>query len=122
VLSNFYRAAAAGGAITRRAASGLAIAATLVVLTACGQGLTPGSGLGPDAGPAPGAIGTGSIKIGLLLPLSATGNAGSTAKALQNAAELALSEIPSADIQLVPVDTKGTPESNSSSDRCSPPK
>jgi ABC-type branched-subunit amino acid transport system substrate-binding protein len=110
VLAYLNRAAATGGTISRRAATGLAIAATLVVLTACGQGFSPSTGLGTDTGTDAGAIGTGSIKIGLLLPLTATGNAGTTAKALQNAAELALSEIPSADIQLVPIDTKGTPD------------
>jgi len=93
----------------RRLAGGLAVAATAMIASACSSGLDTGQGFGPDTPPSD-AIGTGSIKIALLLPLTASGNAGSTAKALQNAAELALSEIPSADIQLVPLDTRGTPE------------
>lgn len=104
----FKGSAARGGAISRRAFGGLAVAASLAVLTGCGQGVGPG--LGPTMQPTGDAIGSGSIKVALLLPLSATGNAGTTAKAMQNAAELALSEIPSADIQLVPLDTRGTPE------------
>jgi ABC-type branched-subunit amino acid transport system substrate-binding protein len=108
VLAFLSRAAATGGAITRRTAGGLAFTATVLLLAACGQNMSPG--FGPGAMPPPDAIGTGSIRVGLLLPLSASGNAGSTAKAMQNAAEFALSELPSADIQLVPLDTKGTPE------------
>ncbi len=109
MLAYLKRAAASGGTITRRAFAGLTLAASVGALTACGPGMSPGPGF--DTGQPPGgAIGTGSIKVALLLPLSATGNAGTTAKAMQNAAELALSEVPSADIQLVPVDTKGTAE------------
>jgi len=110
VFAYLTRAARFGGTMTRRAASGLALAATLFAVAACGDGFTPAPGAGTGTGPLPGGIGSGSIKIGLLLPLSATGNAGTTAQALQNSAELALSELPSADIQLVPLDTKGTPE------------
>lgn len=95
-------------AYLRRAATGLTVGVTLVFLSACGQSFGPT--LGPGGEPSADVIGTGSIKIALLLPLSASGGSATTARALQNAAELALSEIPSADIQLVPVDTRGTPE------------
>lgn len=94
---------------TGRVIKGAALGLTALAVASCSTGLETGPGLAPG-GQAGNAIGTGSIKIGLLLPLTATGNAGTTAKALQNAAELALSEIPSADIQLVPVDTRGTAE------------
>lgn len=104
----FYRAVAESGARARRLAGGLAIAATAVVVSACGGGFDTGPGAGPIMPPSD-AIGTGSIKIALLLPMTATGHA-DVARAFQNSAELALSEIPSADIQLLPVDTKGTPE------------
>ena len=38
------------------------------------------------------AVGTGQIKVGLLLPLSGAGNAGVAAQSMRNAAELALAE------------------------------
>src|SRR5262249_9176323 len=38
------------------------------------------------------SIGTGQIKVGLLLPLSAAGNAGLAGQSMRNAAELALAE------------------------------
>lgn len=53
-------------------------------------------------------IGTGSVKVALLLPMSATGNAGKTATALKQAAELALFEFNNPDILLIPKDTQGT--------------
>jgi ABC-type branched-subunit amino acid transport system substrate-binding protein len=53
-------------------------------------------------------VGTGSVKVALLLPLSSPGGAGSTAKALKQAAEMALFEFNNPDIVLVPKDTQGT--------------
>jgi hypothetical protein len=54
------------------------------------------------------AIGSGSVKVALLLPLSAAGSAGAHATALKQAAELALFEFNNPDIVLVPKDTRGT--------------
>ncbi|MEJ8572699.1 penicillin-binding protein activator [Microbaculum marinum] len=104
------RAAAAGRRRLRGLAGGMSVAAAALIVGACSQGFESGPPVDPGATATSNAIGTGSIKIALLLPLSATGNAGSTAQALQNSAELALSEIPSADLQLLPIDTRGTPE------------
>jgi branched-chain amino acid transport system substrate-binding protein len=59
----------------------------------------------PDSNP---ALGTGAYKVGLVLPLSAGGNAGATATAMRNAAEMALAELRAADIQLLPKDDSGT--------------
>jgi len=53
-------------------------------------------------------IGTGTVKVALLLPLSATGNAGKSAKALKQAAELALFAYDNPDIILIPKDTQGS--------------
>lgn len=53
-------------------------------------------------------IGSGSVKVALLLPMSASGNAGTTARALKQAAELALFEFNNPDIVLIPKDTQGT--------------
>ncbi len=55
-------------------------------------------------------IGTGSVRVALLLPLSATGNAGQIATAFRNAAELALRDFKTADIQILVKDDQGTTE------------
>jgi ABC-type branched-subunit amino acid transport system substrate-binding protein len=63
----------------------------------------------PQAGPAvPGmTIGAGEIKAGLILPLSAGGNAGIAGQAMRNAAEMALSEFNAPNIQLLVMDDGG---------------
>jgi branched-chain amino acid transport system substrate-binding protein len=69
-------------------------------------GSPPAAPATPDAtSPAPGA---GDYKVGLVLPFSATGNAGSVALAMRNAAEMALADFRSANIQLLPKDDGGT--------------
>jgi hypothetical protein len=57
---------------------------------------------------APGAIGTGKVRVGLILPLSAPGNVGQAAQSMRNAAELALTEFKNPDIQLLLKDSGGT--------------
>ncbi|MGH6827145.1 penicillin-binding protein activator [Methyloceanibacter sp.] len=75
-----------------------------VLLAGCGGG----SGPGPIA---PGMTGsTGAVKVALLLPLTGSGNTPSVAKALKQAAELALFDFDNPSVSLVPKDTKGTPE------------
>ncbi len=53
-------------------------------------------------------IGNGSVKVALLLPKSATGTAGQTGQIFQNAAELALLDSPSSNVQLLVIDTGAT--------------
>ena len=53
---------------------------------------------------------TGAVKVALLLPLTGSGNTPSVAKALKQAAELALFDFDNPAITLVPKDTKGTPD------------
>ena len=53
---------------------------------------------------------TGTPKIALLLPLSASGGPGTAALALKNAAELAMADLPGASIELVVKDERGTPD------------
>ncbi len=88
---------------TRRAALGLILAAPAVGCAAVQSTISnfssylPGQGPGPAPAPAgppqePTAVGTGSIRVGLLLPLSGAGNAGVAAQSMRNAAELALAE------------------------------
>ncbi len=57
----------------------------------------------------PGAtIGTGQVKVGLILPLSAPGNAGLAGQSMRNAAEMALAEFNAPNIQLLVKDDGGT--------------
>jgi branched-chain amino acid transport system substrate-binding protein len=50
----------------------------------------------------------GDFKAGVILPLSASGNAGAAGQAMRNAAEMALAELGDANIQLVAKDDGGT--------------
>ncbi|QOZ30446.1 penicillin-binding protein activator [Bradyrhizobium sp. CCBAU 53421] len=101
---------------TRRTALGLIVGAPL--LTACSgiqQSLSQFSSSNPEAGPAgpqqqPQAVGTGQVKIGLILPLSASGNAGLAAQSMRNAAEMALAEFQNPNIQLLIKDDGGSPQ------------
>jgi branched-chain amino acid transport system substrate-binding protein len=101
-----------------RAAPGwLAALATLLslFLSACSGGNSAGeflSNLSNSPQPAPAqstaSIGTGRIKVGLILPLSGSGNAGIAAQSMRNAAEMALAEYNSQDIQLLVKDDGGS--------------
>jgi ABC-type branched-subunit amino acid transport system substrate-binding protein len=67
---------------------------------------------GPEAGPAgapqqPLTAGTGQVKVGLILPLSAAGNAGVAALSMKNAAEMALAEFQNPNLQLLIKDDAG---------------
>ena len=62
----------------------------------------------PSAPAVPPTMGTGDFKVGLILPLSASGNAGAVGQAMRNAAEMALVEFNSPGIQLLPKDDAGT--------------
>ena len=55
-------------------------------------------------------IGAGQIRVGLILPLSAQGNAGVAAQSMKNAAELALAEFKQPNISLLVQDDGGTPQ------------
>ena len=59
-----------------------------------------------EAEPPP--MGTGQVKVGLLLPLSAAGNAGLAGQSMRNAAELALDEFKNPNIQLLVKDDLGS--------------
>lgn len=48
------------------------------------------------------------VRVGLILPLSAAGNAGAAAQSMRNAAELALAEFANPNIQLIVKDDGGT--------------
>jgi ABC-type branched-subunit amino acid transport system substrate-binding protein len=56
----------------------------------------------------PTAVGAGQVKVALILPLSAAGNAGLAAQSMKNAAEMALTEFTAPNIQLLIKDDAGT--------------
>jgi hypothetical protein len=107
--------------VTRRRVSlGILLGAAAVWLAACagggpipgevpapGAATPPGPGVAPGAAPTPGAIGTGNVKVALILPLSAPGNAGLVAQSMKNAAEMALAEFKNPDIQILLKDSAG---------------
>jgi ABC-type branched-subunit amino acid transport system substrate-binding protein len=101
---------------TRRTAVGLILGAPL--LGACSgaqQSLDQISNpFSSQAGPAPGpaqqplAVGSGQVKVALVLPLSASGNAGLAAQSMKNAAEMALAEFQNPNVQLLIKDDSGS--------------
>ena len=90
------------------------MAATLALfLAACtGGSLDRLDGEPPPAGEPvqPAQIGAGQIRVGLILPLSAQGNAGVAATSMKNAAEMALAEFKEPNVQLLVKDDGGTPQ------------
>jgi len=104
---------------TRRTAVGLILGAPLLgacasVQQSLGSFSNPFSSQQP-AGPAgpqqqPLAVGTGQVKVGLILPLSGSGNAGVAAQSMKNAAEMALAEFQNPNIQLLIKDDAGSPQ------------
>ena len=62
----------------------------------------------PAATPPTGAIGNGQVKVGLILPLTAAGNAAVAAQAMKNAADMAMAEFNNPNIQLLVKDDAGT--------------
>jgi branched-chain amino acid transport system substrate-binding protein len=86
----------------------LAALTSIALLAACSGNL-------PDLASSPGApqqattlIGEGKVKAGLILPLSASGNATVAAQSMRNAAEMALAEFNNSDLQLLVKDDAGS--------------
>jgi ABC-type branched-subunit amino acid transport system substrate-binding protein len=105
---------------TRRTAVGLILGAPLLgacagVQQTLGQFSNPFGGSQSDGGAAgpqqqPLAVGNGQVKVGLILPLSAAGNAGVAAQSMKNAAEMALAEFQNPNVQLLIKDDGGSPQ------------
>lgn len=95
----------------RQVCAGGLLAGALAVLAAC-AGMPDVFGTSPpppQAPPEPStAIGRGEVRVGLILPLSAAGNAGVAAQSMKNAAEMALAEFNSPNVQLLIKDDGGT--------------
>ena len=100
--------------LARRLSVALIVSAGAILSGCTGGGsLSPGdvfsSSPSPEGAPQGGAtIGGGSVKVALILPLSASGNAGVAAVAMRNAAEMALAEFNSQEVQLLVKDDGGT--------------
>jgi hypothetical protein len=99
----------------RRVRLVLGFTGVAVALAACaGTNVEQFTTAAPAPQPAPAAstsIGQGQIRVGLILPLSAPGNAGLAAQSMKNAAEMALAEFKQPNIQLLVKDGAGNPQS-----------
>ncbi len=104
---------------TRRTAVGLILGAPLLgacagvqqSLSQFSNPFSSQSAAGPSGPPQqPLVAGTGQVKVGLILPLSATGNAGVAAQSMKNASEMALAEFQNPNIQLLIKDDGGNPQ------------
>jgi ABC-type branched-subunit amino acid transport system substrate-binding protein len=86
-----------------------------MLLSGCAGVDNPFGGGNPPPGPAGPqvqgtAIGNGQVKVALILPLSAQGNAGQVGVSMRNAAELAIAEFNNPDLQLLVKDDAGSPQ------------
>ncbi len=110
-MSRNLQAASAPSRLSRRVWLGAAMIGAAGLLAACsgmsigdfGAPVQPGTAQQPAD-----AIGTGKIKVGLILPLSAGGNTALAAQSMKNAAEMALAEFNNPDIQLLVKDDAGS--------------
>ena len=105
--------------LSRRACVHGLTAGALALLSACSgvselfNATTPSSSQQPpppSGGTAPQAgseVGTGGVRVALILPLSAGGNAGTVALSMKNAAEMALTEFNSPNVRLLVKDDAG---------------
>ena len=90
---------------------GLSVVATGLLVAACTTQLG-GGGTAPPAGEATAAAqaADGQVRIALILPLTAQGNAGLAAQSMKNAAEMALAEFKVSNVQLLVKDDGGSPQ------------
>ena len=96
----------------RRSIAGL-LAAAGALVAGCSQNSQYLSSAAPPQSPQTpqtATIGTGQMKAGLILPLSGPGNAGIAGQAMRNAAEMAIAEFNSPNLQLLVKDDGGTAE------------
>ncbi|HXZ46704.1 MAG TPA: penicillin-binding protein activator [Pseudolabrys sp.] len=89
----------------------LLVGAAAMVLAACAGGqFTGNETLQPATQAAVSPVGEGQVRVALVLPLSAQGNAAVAAQSMRNAAEMALAEFKSPNVQLLVKDDGGTPQ------------
>src|SRR5215472_10809271 len=99
---------------TRRTALGLILGAPLGACSGVQQSLNQFSN-GSGQQQEPMVAGNGQVKVALILPLSAAGNAGLAAQSMKNSAEMALAEFQNPNIQLLIKDDAGTPQGSQQS-------
>src|SRR5580698_366154 len=108
-----------GSPASRRTALGLILGAPLLgacagVQQSISQFSLPGSSspaAGPGGPPAQStSVGNGQVKVAVILPLSAGGNAAVAAQSMKNASEMALSEFLNPNLQLLIKDDAGSPQ------------
>jgi ABC-type branched-subunit amino acid transport system substrate-binding protein len=119
------RSGISGSKASRRTALGLLLGAPLLgacssVQQSISQFSIPNpfsSSSQPEPGPTPAgppqqsvSVGSGQVKVALILPLSAGGNAGVAAQSMKNASEMALSEFLNPNLQLLIKDDAGSPQ------------
>ncbi|MBH0237399.1 penicillin-binding protein activator [Methylobrevis albus] len=103
--------------LTRRGALGVMAAGLAACVPNRGGSLPPLAPPPITSAPLPGpvtgsgeTIGSGSVRIGLLIPRSAGGNAASIATALRNAGQMAFNDFAGADVTILVKDSGGTAE------------
>jgi branched-chain amino acid transport system substrate-binding protein len=97
--------------VSRRICLGALLLGFAGLGAACSGINTGDFGTAVQPGPAPqqpAVVGSGQVKVGLILPLSASGNVGIAARSMKNAAEMALAEFNNPDIQLLAKDDGGS--------------
>jgi branched-chain amino acid transport system substrate-binding protein len=89
----------------------LSVATVTLFLAACASQFG-GGGPAPQLSepPSTAQANESQVRVALILPLSAQGNAGVAAQSMKNAAEMALAEFKSPNIQLLVKDDGGTPQ------------
>src|SRR3984885_6718455 len=107
---------------SRRSALGLILGAPLLgacagVQQSISQFSVPNPFSSSQPAPGPGetpqqsvSVGNGQVKVALILPLSAGGNAGVAATSMKNASEMALAEFLNPNLQLLIKDDAGSPQ------------
>jgi branched-chain amino acid transport system substrate-binding protein len=108
-----FRAMQARTSPARPSSPWFAAVMSAFLLAGCSGGfsvgdLIPGTTQSTTPAQSTGSIGEGAVKVGLVLPLSASGNAAVAAQSMRNAAEMALAEFNNPDIQLLVKDDGGT--------------
>ena len=97
--------------VWRRTRVVLSIATGALLLAACAAQIGGGSPVPQATEPPPTAQASdGQVRVALILPLSAQGNAGIAAQSMRNAAEMALAEFKSHNVQLLVKDDGGSPQ------------
>ena len=107
-MKRVFQSISAVKALRAPLAAAMALSLAGCVGSVPGTVSAPGA-LGPGPQPVVGeTIGTGSVRVGLLLPFSAQGNAGNIAQIFKNSATLAVETITGNDMMLLVKDTSGT--------------